>query len=150
MNDDAGPAVSLDCIINHLQEDNHPMEQKILKIFITDDSEIILKKIPEMLRDLENVQVVGHAESTFDTLRLVKEMTPDIVILDIKLPGESGMDILKVLKDEKLVPAVIIFTNYPYPEYRQRCYDLGADYFYDKSTEFNQMVETVRKIAGLF
>jgi len=103
-----------------------------------------------MLGDIENVQIVGHAESTVDTLRLVKELTPDLIILDIKLPGESGMDILKVIKAEKLVPVVIIFTNYPYPEYRQRCHELGADYFFDKSSEFNRMVETIRKIAGSF
>ncbi len=126
------------------------MKQKPLKIFITDDSEIILKKIPEMLNNFENVQMVGNAKTAADTLRLVKELTPDIIILDIKLPGESGMDILKVIKAERLVPVVIIFTNYPYPEYRQRCYDLGADYFYDKSTEFNRLVETLHKIAGLF
>ena len=103
-----------------------------------------------MLGDIENVQIVGHAESTVDTLRLVKELTPDLVILDIRLPSESGMDILKVIKSEKQAPVVIIFTNYPYPEYKQRCHDLGADYFFDKSSEFNRMVETIRKIAGSF
>ena len=103
-----------------------------------------------MLGDIENVQIVGHAESAVDTIRLVKELAPDLIILDIRLPGESGMDILKVIKAEKLVPVVIIFTNYPYPEYRQRCHELGADYFFDKSSEFNRMVETIRKIAGPF
>jgi len=126
------------------------LKQKPLKIFITDDSEIILKKIPEMLSDIENVQIAGYAMTSVDTLRLIKELTPDVIILDIKLLGESGIDILKIIKAENMVPIVIIFTNYPFPEYQQRCHDLGADYFFDKSTEFNQMVETIQKIARSF
>jgi len=126
------------------------LKKKLLKIFITDDSEVILKKIPEMLSDIENVQIVGQAQTIVDTLRLVRELTPDIIILDIRLPGESGIDILKSIKAENLVPIVIIFTNYPFPEYQQRCHELGADYFYDKSTEFNRLLETVREIAGSF
>jgi DNA-binding NarL/FixJ family response regulator len=124
------------------------LRSKPLKIFITDDSEIILKKIPQMLSDIKNIRIVGHAGNAADTLRLVKELNPDVIILDIKLPGNNGIDILRILKSEKLVPIVIIFTNYPYPEYRQLCSELGADYFFDKSREFSMLIKTIRKIKG--
>jgi DNA-binding NarL/FixJ family response regulator len=101
-----------------------------------------------MLSDIKNIRIVGHAGNAADTLRLVKELNPDVIILDIKLPGNNGIDILRILKSEKLVPIVIIFTNYPYPEYRQLCSELGADYFFDKSREFSMLIKTIRKIKG--
>ena len=62
-----------------------------------------------------------------------------MVILDIRMPGGSGIDVLKRVKQGEVTPMVIILTNYPYPGYRQKCLQAGADFFLDKSTEFDQI-----------
>jgi Response regulator containing a CheY-like receiver domain and an HTH DNA-binding domain len=69
-----------------------------------------------------------------------------VVLLDIHLLNGNGIDVLQRLKKEKPAPAVIILTNYPYPQYRQKCLEAGADFFFVKSTEFDQVVPALRKL----
>jgi len=63
------------------------------------------------------------------------------------MPGKDGIETLNTIKEEKLVPVVIMLTNYPYPEYFERCRELGADYFFDKSKEFNKLIETIQVLV---
>lgn len=71
-----------------------------------------------------------------------------MVILDIWMPEESGIEVLQNIKLRERVPIVIILTNYSYPQYRKRCLELGADYFFDKSTELDRMIETREKLTS--
>jgi DNA-binding NarL/FixJ family response regulator len=73
----------------------------------------------------------------------IRIIQPDVVILDIRMPGGNGIDVLQTIKQDEAAPMVIILTNYPYPGYRQKCMQAGADFFLDKSAEFDQ-------IPGLF
>ncbi|MBU1065125.1 response regulator transcription factor [bacterium] len=123
------------------------VKHKNLKIFLANDSEIVLKKVSELLNTIEGVKIVGQAKNSHDTLQNVKKTRPDVIILDIKMPGKDGIETLNTIKEEKLVPVVIMLTNYPYPEYFERCRELGADYFFDKSKEFNKLIETIQVLV---
>jgi len=68
------------------------------------------------------------------------------VILDIRMPGGSGIDVLEDIKKINAAPIVIILTNYPYPQYRKKCMAAGADYFFDKSSEFEKVTEVLKKL----
>ena len=70
-----------------------------------------------------------------------------MVILDIRLPGLSGIDVLKDIRDKKLPIRVIMLTNYPYPQYRKKCEELGADYFFDKVTEIEEIPKMIEELA---
>jgi len=100
-----------------------------------------------MFSDIKDVEVVGYAEETLEAIKLIREIRPDIVILDIRIPGGSGIDVLENIKGEKNSPIVIVLTNYPYPQYRERCIKLGAEYFFDKSTEFNDVYEVIQLLV---
>ncbi|MCB0173977.1 MAG: response regulator transcription factor, partial [Anaerolineae bacterium] len=82
---------------------------------------------------------VGQAETVAEAVTAIQKLHPDVVILDIRMPGGSGIDVLKRVKQGEVTPMVIILTNYPYPGYRQKCLQAGADFFLDKSTEFDQI-----------
>ena len=69
------------------------------------------------------------------------------MILDIRLLGGSGIDVLRTLKQEKPSPHVIMLTNYPYPQYREKCLEAGADFFFDKSREFHQVTEVLQQLV---
>jgi DNA-binding NarL/FixJ family response regulator len=84
---------------------------------------------------------VGQAENVADAINGILELRPDVVILDIWMPGGSGIDVLQTIKQDEPAPVVIVLTNYPYPAYRQKCLQAGADFFLDKSTEFDQIAE---------
>ena len=118
-----------------------------MTVFIADDSSEIRKRITAMLSDLENIEMIGEAENVQDAINSIHEFNPDVVILDIRMPGGSGIDVLKKIEKRKGAPIVIILTNYPHSQYRKKCMDAGADFFFDKSEEFEKIVEVVSGIS---
>jgi DNA-binding NarL/FixJ family response regulator len=113
---------------------NHP-----LKVFIADDSLIVRERLVMLLDELAGVEMVGQAENVAEAISVIPNLQPDAVILDIRMPGGSGIDVLRHIKQDGVGPIVIMLTNYPYPGYRQKCLNAGADYFLDKSSEFDQI-----------
>ena len=110
-----------------------------LKVFIADDSELIHERLSMMLSELPEVEIVGRATDGQTAIRLINKQCPDVVVLDIRMPKQNGMDVLQSIKKNGAIPLVIIFTNFPYPQYREKCAQLGADFFFDKSSEFHEL-----------
>ncbi len=117
-----------------------------MKVFIADDSLVLRERLAEMLSELPDVEILGYAQDVPEALTAIKTLHPDVVILDIRMPGGSGMDVLQDIKKDKQTPLVIILTNYPYPQYRKKCMDLGADFFFDKSTEFEKVTALFKQL----
>ena len=115
-----------------------------MKVLIVDDSELMRKRLSEMISQVEGVEIVGKAERSQEAIEAIQKLKPNVVILDIKMPGGNGIGVLEHIKKNNTNTKVIMFTNYPYPQYRKKCMDLGADYFFDKSTEFEEVVEVLR------
>ncbi len=118
-----------------------------MKVFIADDSIEIRKRIIAMLSDVERIDMIGQAENVQDAISSIHELNPDVVILDIRMPGGSGMDVLKTIEKRNRMPVVIMLTNYPHSQYRNKCLDAGADYFFDKSREFEKVIEVVNSMS---
>ena len=118
-----------------------------MRLFIADDSEILRERLVEILSEIESIEIVGQEGDTFKALEAIEQLKPDLVILDIRMPGGNGIAVLEKLKQMEAPPIVIMFTNFPYLQYRKRCFDSGADYFFYKSTEFEKLVDVVREKA---
>lgn len=110
-------------------------------IFIVDDSQTLRERLVKMLAEVEGVGVIGQARNAAEAIAGIRDLKPRVVILDIQMPDGSGIDVLKTIKQESQPPIVVMLTNHPYPQYRERCMKLGADYFLDKSIEFDQLAE---------
>jgi len=119
---------------------------KKLKVFIADDSGFIRDRLPDMLSELSGIEVVGQAEDGIQALNSIRILNPDVVILDIRMPGKNGIEVLQELKKEKPRRVVIMLTNYPYPQYRKKCLDLKADFFFDKSADFDQLFTLLKEL----
>lgn len=113
------------------------------KIIIIDDSEVIRKRLFYILSELDEIKIIGEAANGSDGYELFTSLEPDIVILDIRMPGESGVTVLEKIKQKSPDTVVVMLTNYPYAAYRKRCRELGADYFLDKSTEFHKIKSVI-------
>jgi DNA-binding NarL/FixJ family response regulator len=120
-----------------------------MKVFIADDSPIVYERLIAMLSNLKEIETIGQAHDVSGAINSIEELKPDAVILDIQMPGGSGIDVLRHIKKEQPATVVIILTNYPYPQYRQRCMDEGADFFFDKSTEFNEITKTFKRLLHI-
>ncbi len=118
-----------------------------MRIFIADDSEILRVRLIDMLSEIEGIEIIGEAQNSLDAIELIEKLSPHVVILDVRMPQANGIKVLKAIKKDDKSPTVIIFTNYPYPQYRKRCMDVGADFFFDKSTEFDKLIDTVKYLT---
>ena len=118
-----------------------------LKVFIADDSLIVREHLVTMLDELAGIEIVGQAGTVTEAISAIRNLQPDVVILDIRMPGGSGIDVLENIKQNDSALMVIVLTNYPYPGYRQKCLQAGADFFLDKSTEFDQIPELFERFG---
>jgi len=119
----------------------------MLKLFIADDSEAILESLSDLLVEIRGLEIVGHAHNANEAIEKIKNSKPDVAILDIRMPGGSGIHVLETIKLYNKKILFIILTAYPYPQYRQICAEMGAEYFFDKSTEFHRVQEVLTELA---
>lgn len=116
-----------------------------MKVFIVDDSKVVRERLINMISELPEIKIAGQAKNGREAIKYIRKIKPDVVILDIRLPGGNGIEVLKNIKKDKKSPLVIILTNYPTSQYRKKCMDEGADFFFDKSTEFNKIIGVLKK-----
>ena len=117
-----------------------------LKVFISDDSATIRKRLVTMALDLPDIAVVGQAENAPGSLVAIRQTRPDVVILDIRMPGGNGIEVLREVKRLDPAPKVIMLTNYAHTQYRDICEKAGADFFLDKSTEFDKLPQALEQV----
>ncbi len=118
-----------------------------INVVVVDDSEIIRDRITVLLSEVPAVNIVGYADNPLSAIELIMNTNPDVVILDIFLTGGSGIHVLKNIRGKKMMSKIIMLTNYAQDEYRKKCFEEGADFFFDKSTEFDRVVEIISKLS---
>jgi CheY-like chemotaxis protein len=106
-------------------------------VLIVDDSILIFDRMILMLAEIGNIQSVVHASNYNEAIELLNGLTPDLALLDIHLPGKSGIELLRTIKRMYRGIKVFMITNYASDYYRNLCTTLGADHFFDKSKDFN-------------
>jgi DNA-binding NarL/FixJ family response regulator len=118
----------------------------MMKIVIADDSALWRDRIKSILIDINEVIVVGEAENGTNALQLISEKEPDLAIIDIRMPEMNGIELLKKIRELKMKVKIIILTNYPYPQYKKRCFEVGADYFLSKIEDFEEINVVINNI----
>ncbi len=121
-----------------------------LRVLIIEDSPIIRARLMESLAEIPNIEVVGEAETEAAALAAMVDRSWDAAVLDLQLRQGTGLGLLKSLlqRGRPAHAKVIVFTNYAFPQYRDRSLALGADYFFDKAREFHRVREVLHEMAG--
>ena len=127
-----------------------PVDESKLRVVIVEDSAIIRARLAESLSEISNLTIVGQADTESEALQLLSGGGWDAVILDLQLKQGTGLGVLKKLRDEgrPTHSKVIVFTNYAFPQYRDRSLSSGADYFFDKAREFNRVRDVLAELAA--
>lgn len=112
-----------------------------LKVLIADDSPVIVQRLREMISELDFVSSVGYAKDGAETLALVEFMNPDVILLDIHMPGVNGLQVLDEVRKQMKEIKVILITNHPDEDLKSQCLQRGADFIIDKSNEFDRIPE---------
>jgi DNA-binding NarL/FixJ family response regulator len=117
-------------------------------LLVVEDSPLIRERLIELVGSVPHVSVVGAAADGHHASALFQHYRPDAVVLDLELPGIHGIDLLAQFKQEHPSCSVMVLTTYAFPQFRQRCAKLGADYFLHKATEFERVNEVLSALQS--
>jgi DNA-binding NarL/FixJ family response regulator len=120
--------------------------RKKMRVFIVDDSKVVLERLADLLKEVPGTQLVGQAGDVRDAVWGIQHAKPDTLILDLQMPGGSGLDVLRAIRADFPHLQVLICTNYPYPQYRKECLTAGANFFLDKSVDFGKIPAILRDL----
>jgi DNA-binding NarL/FixJ family response regulator len=115
------------------------MNSAKLVMLIVDDNIRFIERMICLLDETKNIGYINVANDYNEATRIIAEERPDVVLLDINLPGKSGIEILKQIKRSDKQSHVIMVTNHADDYYRDQCKEIGADHFLDKSNDFSKV-----------
>src|SRR5258708_13210847 len=91
-----------------------------MRVFIIDDSSVIVERLTLLLEDVPGVELIGHAADVPQAIQRLLETTPDALVLDLHLPGGTGLDVLRAIRPVRPGVHVLVFTNHSQDEYPQQ------------------------------
>ena len=119
-----------------------------LRVYLVEDSPHVRDLLLDFLNVPGEVEIVGYADNEIESVAAMLADPVDAVIVDLKLREGSGMAVIEKLRAAKLnpEPRIIVFTNHPFPEIKARAMQLGADYFFDKSADYDSLRTTLQTL----
>jgi two-component system, NarL family, invasion response regulator UvrY len=119
----------------------------MIKVLIADDHAVVRRGLRQILSETSDILVAGEASTVQEVRELVLEQRWDVVVLDITMPGGSGLDLLTELRRLSPSPRVLVLTVYPEAQYAVRAIRAGAAGFLTKESAPEQLIAAVRKVA---
>jgi DNA-binding NarL/FixJ family response regulator len=124
----------------------------MIRVLIGDDHRIVREGLKQVLADAPDVGVLAEAQTGAEVLEQVRALGGvaglDLVLLDIAMPGQDGLEVLQILRREHPTLPVLMLSTYPEKQYAVRCIKLGAGGYLNKSADPDDMVAAVRKVAA--
>lgn len=120
----------------------------MINVAIADDHPLMLEGVKRVLNREMDIEITGEAEKGSDVMGLLDDKLPDILILDLTMPGKSGLDLLKDVRVVYPDLPVLILSIHPEERFAVRCIKAGADGYLNKSAISNELTKAVRKICG--
>jgi two-component system, OmpR family, response regulator len=117
-------------------------------IILVEDSTLVRERLREMLEEFSQIKLLGEYDNAAAAITALRQQSVDIVLLDIKLKGSSGLDVLRHVKGTHPATKVIVFTNHSDDEFRELFIRLGADYFFSKTHETQRLRETLAMLSA--
>lgn len=119
-----------------------------MNILIADDHAIVREGVKQIVRGLPEVKLIEEVSDGIEAFSKICSTPYDVVILDISMPGMTGLDILQRMKDRNITARVLIFSFYPQEQYAIRAFKLGASGYLSKDSAFEELAAAIRKIAA--
>lgn len=114
-----------------------------IRIVIAEDSAVVRGQLEHLVGSIEHLEILEMVEDGDAAVTAISEREPDLVLLDVHMPRRNGLEVLRAIRDD-FAGKVIMLTNFADPLTRRLCLEAGADHFFDKSTEFRDMLRVVR------
>ena len=120
----------------------------MIRILIADDHTIMREGLKRILDGIDDIQVIGEAIDGHDTITKVRSESFDVLLLDLSMPGRSGVDLIHQIKDEFPKLPILILTMHEEEQYAVRAIRAGANGYLTKESAGTQLVTALRKVAS--
>jgi two-component system nitrate/nitrite response regulator NarL len=121
---------------------------KNTKILIVDDHEVVRDGLRNILLSLDNISIAGEAGNGEDAIKLYNSVKPDLVIMDISMPGMNGIEATRIIKEKDPEAKILILTMHDNQEYLNQIIRSGAKGFILKNTDKEELLEAVKTVAS--
>jgi DNA-binding NarL/FixJ family response regulator len=120
----------------------------MIRVLFTEDHAIVREGLKQILADTKDIEVAGEAADGDETLAKIKQDDYDIVVMDISMPGKSGLEVLPDLKKLRPKLPVLILSMYPEDVYAVRSFRTGASGYLSKESAPTELITAIRKVAS--
>jgi len=121
---------------------------KTTKILIVDDHEVVRDGLKNILTSLDNISVTGEAGNGEDAVKMYLSLKPDLVIMDISMPGMNGIEATRIIKEKDPDAKILILTMHDNQEYLNQIIRSGAKGFILKNTDKEELLDAVKTVAS--
>lgn len=122
--------------------------KNVIKVLIADDHAIVREGLKQILADTKDIVVAGHAENGNEAIKLSREGTSNVLLLDISMPDRSGIEVLKQVKKETPKIAVLMLSMHREDQYAIRSLKAGASGYLNKQSAPAELVNAIRQVAS--
>ncbi|HET8748765.1 MAG TPA: response regulator transcription factor [Ramlibacter sp.] len=119
-----------------------------IRIVIADDHAIVREGLKRIVGDAADLKVEGEAADGTEVMKAVRELEFDVLVLDLSMPGRSGMELIKLVKSEKPKLRILVLSMHQETQYAVRAIKSGASGYLTKESAPAQLEQAIRKIAG--
>ncbi|NMG74384.1 response regulator [Aromatoleum diolicum] len=118
-----------------------------LRVLLADDHAIIRDGLRQILADTDDLAVAGEAANGLEALHMVRDHEWDVLVLDISMPGRSGLDLIRLIRDEKPKLPILILSMHHEEQYALRALHAGASGYLTKESDAELLVHAIRRVA---
>jgi len=120
----------------------------VIRVVIADDHTIVREGLKQLLQATADLEVVGEARDGHEVMQIVRENEFDVLLLDMSMPGKSGMELIKQVKSERPKLRVLVLSMHQEHQYAVRAIKAGASGYLTKESASTQLVSAIRKVAA--
>src|SRR5574341_734663 len=121
-------------------------DSKPIRVLLADDHQVVRRGIRDFLAESGDIEVVAEAENGDDAIRLIDQRHPDVAVLDIQMPGRSGIDVVRWVRDHNLPVGTLILTAYDDDPYLIAALEAGTTGYVMKTADADEIVRAVRAV----
>lgn len=120
----------------------------MIKVLLVDDQNLVRQGVQALLELADDIEVIGEAKSGQEAVKMIPEIKPDVVLLDMRMPGMSGLDVLHELAKTQQLPPTIILTTFDDEELILAGVKAGAKGYLLKDVPLEELVEGIKQVAA--
>ncbi|PKO33815.1 MAG: DNA-binding response regulator [Betaproteobacteria bacterium HGW-Betaproteobacteria-7] len=121
---------------------------KQIRVLLADDHAIIRDGLKQIFADTDDLLVTGEAANGLEAMELVRARDCDVLVLDISMPGRNGLDLIRMIRDEKAHLPILVLSMHHEEQYAVRAIHAGASGYLTKESDGDVLVAAIRRVAG--